>query len=81
MDEPCALNEAFASLDDLFNKIWSLTLSGSFTAEVVGLTINGNSVALSTPVSIALTRNNLRPINWALDLTTPAIFPSDSSRS
>lgn len=63
--------EAFASLDDLFNKIWSLTLSRAFTAEVVGLTINGNSVALSSPVSIALTRNDLRPINWALDLTTP----------
>jgi hypothetical protein len=63
--------EAFASLDDLFNKIWSGALGSSFTAEVVSLTINGNSVPLSSAVSISLTRNNLRPINWTLDMSTP----------
>jgi hypothetical protein len=65
------LKEAFASLDDLFNKIWSGALSKSFTAEIVGLTINGANVTLGNPTSLALTRNDLRPITWALDLSTP----------
>jgi hypothetical protein len=63
--------EAFTSLDDLFNKIWSGVLGRTFTAEIIGLTINGNSVTLNSPTSIALTRNNLRPINWTIDLSTP----------
>jgi hypothetical protein len=65
------LKEAFTSLDDLFNKIWSGALGRSFTAEVTGLTINGVSVALSSPASLALSRNDLRPINWSVDLSTP----------
>jgi hypothetical protein len=65
------LKEAFANLDDLFNKIWSGALSRSFTAEITGLTINGASVTLSSPVSLGLSRNDLRPINWTLDLSTP----------
>jgi hypothetical protein len=65
------LKEAFASLDDLFNKIWSGALSNSFTAEITGLTINGTSVTLNSPTSLALSRNDLRPINWTIDLSTP----------
>jgi hypothetical protein len=65
------LKEAFASLDDLFNKIWSGALGRSFTAEVVAMTVNGNRVVLSSPSSLALTRNSLRPINWTVDLSTP----------
>jgi hypothetical protein len=65
------LKEPFASLDDLFNKIWSGALSRSFTAEIVGLTVNGVTVNLNSPTSIALSRNDLRPINWTLDLSTP----------
>jgi hypothetical protein len=64
------VKEAFANLDDLFNKIWSGALATSFTAEVVQATVNGNAVAI-TPMSIAFTRNNLRPINMTFDLTTP----------
>ena len=65
------LKEAFASLDDFFNKIWSGALAQQFTAEVVSVTVNGSNVALGAPLSIALTRNNLRPINWTIDLSTP----------
>jgi hypothetical protein len=64
------LKEAFSSLDDLFNKIWSGALAPSFTAEVVQVTVNGNAVAIA-PMSIAFTRNSLRPINYTFDLTTP----------
>jgi len=65
------LKEAFTSLDDLFTKIWSGVVGRTFTAEIVGLTINGNTVMLSNASSLAIARNSLRPINFTLDLSTP----------
>ena len=65
------VKEAFSSLDDLYNKIWSGAIAYRFSAEVAAVTVNGTRVDLPNPMGIALARNNMRVINYTLDLTTP----------
>lgn len=67
--------DAFASLDDLFKKIWSgaigaLAGDGGFTLETTSITIDGRSIALSTPAVIDLQANGVRPMNFVIDLSS-----------
>jgi hypothetical protein len=63
------LKEQFASLDDLFGKIWSGVLGTSFTAEIAAVTVNGTRVPLSQVITLGFVRNDFRPINVTIDLT------------
>ncbi len=65
------LGEDFASLDDLFSQIWSGSLSSSFTADVVGITLNGTPVSLTNALSISMKHNGTRPMQIAIDASSP----------
>lgn len=72
IDKDLALQDAFASLDDLFTQIWAGTLASSFTVELASITLNGGApLALLNPLSVGMTHNGFRPINVALDFSTP----------
>ncbi len=71
VDKDLALQESFASLDDLFTQIWSGALAGSFTVELSTVTLNGATVELVNPLSISMAHNGFRPMNVAVDLTSP----------
>lgn len=68
--------DAFASLDDLFKKIWSgsigaFSASGAgFTLETTSVTINGNRIALSNAAVIDMQANGVRPVNAVVDLAS-----------
>lgn len=67
--------DAFSSLDDLFRKIWSgaigaLSARDGFTLETTSITIDGRSIALSTPAVIDLQANGVRPMNFVIDLSS-----------
>jgi hypothetical protein len=68
--------DAFASLDDLFKKIWSgsigaFSASGAgFTLEATSVTINGNKLDLSNAAVIDMEANGVRPVSVVVDLTS-----------
>lgn len=71
VDKDLSLQDAFASLDELFGAIWSGGLAGNFTLDLTSLTLNGVPVDLATPLAISTNHNGLRPINFAIDFASP----------
>jgi hypothetical protein len=71
IDKDLDLQADFASLDDLLGKIWSGAVSGGFTLELQGLTLNGVDVPLPQVISFGAQSNGLRPIGLTIDLTQP----------
>ncbi len=71
VDKDLALQESFASLDDLFGQIWSGALTGSFTVELTSVTLNGATVELVNPLSISVAHNGFRPAKVAVDFSAP----------
>ena len=71
VDRDFSLQDAFASLDELFSLIWSGGLSSSFTLDVTSVTLNGTSIPLATPLAISTSHNGLRPINFTIDFASP----------
>jgi hypothetical protein len=64
--------EAFSSLDDLMGQIWSGALGGTFTANVTSVSFNGaEAVALDAPFAVSVNRSDLRPLNGAVDVSSP----------
>jgi hypothetical protein len=63
--------EAFASLDQLFGQIWSGALGGTFTANVTSVSFNDVEVTLEAPFALSVNRSDIRPLNGAVDLTSP----------
>ena len=68
--------DAFASLDDLFKKIWSgsigaFSASGAgFTLEATSVTINGNRVDLANAAVIDMQANGVRPVSVVVDVAS-----------
>ena len=71
VDADLALQQAFASADQLLGSIWAGTLASQFNIEVSSVTLNGTTIPLSNPLSISVMHNGFRPINAAVDLSTP----------
>jgi hypothetical protein len=63
--------EAFASLDDMMGQIWSGALAATFTANVTSVSFNGVEVTLEAPVAVSVNRSDIRPLNGAVDVTSP----------
>lgn len=71
VDKDLDIQDAFASMGDLISRIWSGAVAQSFTVQLTSVTVNGTTVPLSTGVSASVTHNGLRPINMAVDLSSP----------
>lgn len=71
IDKDMALQDAFASLDDLLKQIWAGTLRGAFQVDLTSITLNGTPVDLGSAFGIDVQHNGFRPINMALDFTSP----------
>jgi len=71
IDADLALQDAFASLDDMLSQIWAGTLSGAFTVELTSVTLNGTPITLTNAVGIDVAHNGFRPINGAIDFSSP----------
>ena len=71
IDKDFELQDAFASLGDLFAQIWSGALATHFTVQLTSVQVNGSTVPLTNAVSMNITHNGLRPINMAVDLSSP----------
>jgi hypothetical protein len=65
--------EDFASLDDLFGRIWDGTLGNAFTMNVTAISFNGGGgYQMINPLSVAMKSNGLRPSTFAVDFSTAA---------
>ena len=62
--------EKFASLDNLFGRIWNGSLSNSFTMTVTAISFNGSEHAMTNPFTVALKHTGLRPTTLAVNFTT-----------
>lgn len=68
--------DAFASLDDLFKKIWSGSIGafsaggGGFTLEATSVTFGSNRVDLANAVVVDMQANGVRPVSIAVDLSS-----------
>jgi len=71
IDKDLELQDAFASVGDLFAQIWSGALSRSFTMQLNAITVNGASVPLSSALTLNVRQNGIRPISAAFDFSTP----------
>ena len=71
IDKDLDLQAAFASLDDLFNSIWSGSLYGNFTMDVTALNINGVAVPVDA-FSVHAFAESLRPSRFLVDLNQPS---------
>lgn len=60
VDRDFELNAAFGSIDDLVSRLLAGTLTGQFTVELTGITINGVTHQVA-PVSIGATATGTRP--------------------
>src|SRR6266581_2540467 len=65
------LKQNFLSVGDLFGQIWSGALGRSFTLNVNAIELNGVRVDLTNTLSIAAAQNGERPINYAIDMSSP----------
>jgi hypothetical protein len=63
--------QGFSSLQDLFDKIWSGALEGTFAANVTSVSFNGVNVVLEAPVALSINRNDIRPLNAVVDISSP----------
>jgi hypothetical protein len=64
--------ESFASLDDLFSRIWAGTLKKSFTLNITSLTVNGTTYTMSNPLAVGMVHNSVRPATLKVDLSGAA---------
>jgi len=71
VDKDLDLQDAFSSLGDLFAQIWSGALASSFTMQLTSVTVNGVTIPLTNAVNLDVRHNGLRPINMAVDGSTP----------
>ncbi len=71
--EASNLKEAFGSLDAMFSAIWSSAVGRTFTLNITSVKLNGVDYPLSSPAALAVQRNDIRPINLAVDLTSPGV--------
>jgi len=71
VDKDLDLQADFASTGDLLSKIWSGAVTGGFTAEMTGVTLNGTTYPLSQVLSIDARSNGTRPTRISVDLTKP----------
>jgi len=72
VDNDLELQSNFASFGDLLANVWSGTLTGHFTAELNGLTLNGVNVPLAQAVSFgASASTGGRPGRLSVNLTQP----------
>jgi hypothetical protein len=63
--------EAFASIDALLSAIWSGAVGRTFTLNITNVKINGSDVALAAPAALSVQRNDIRPLNVAIDMNSP----------
>lgn len=71
VDKDLDIQDAFSSLGDLFGQIWSGALASSFTMQLTSVTVNGVTIPLTNAVNLDVSHNGLRPINMAVDGSTP----------
>ncbi len=71
VDKDLALQDAFASIDDLLQQIWAGTLTGAFSVELTSVTLNGTPITLANALPIDVAHNGFRPINAAIDFSSP----------
>ncbi|HEV8580289.1 MAG TPA: hypothetical protein VGX68_14575 [Thermoanaerobaculia bacterium] len=71
VDKDLELQADFSSLGDLLSQLWSGAVTGSFTMELTGLSINGTDVPLGQTFSIGAKSNGVHPTQWKVDLTRP----------
>ncbi len=69
IDRDLELQAPFTSLGDLVGQMWSGALTNGFTAELTGVTLNGVSVSLSSPLSIEARANGTRPVQFSIDMS------------
>jgi hypothetical protein len=63
--------EAFASVDALLGAIWSGAVGRTFTLNITSVKINGSEISLDVPAALSIQRNDVRPLNIAVDLNSP----------
>jgi len=71
VDRDLELQDAFASLGDLFTQIWSGALGKNFTVQMTSVTVNGAAVPLADALTVNLRQNGVRPMSASLDLSSP----------
>lgn len=71
IDKDLDLQEAFASVGDLFAQIWSGAIGKSFTLQLSSVQINGTSIPLSNALTLNVRQNGVRPTNVSFDLSSP----------
>jgi len=71
IDSDLLLQESFASVDELLKGIWANSVGASFTVDLTSVSLNGVPVDLLNPVTFDVAHNGFRPINAAVDLTSP----------
>ncbi|NIN48508.1 MAG: hypothetical protein GTN62_00095 [Gemmatimonadales bacterium] len=71
IDKDLDLHEDFGDLGQLFAGIWSGVVGRGFSIEMTSIELNGISYELGSPLSIDMAHNGLRPMSFAMDLTTP----------
>jgi len=71
IDKDFELQDAFASVGDLFAQIWSGALGKSFTVQMTSVTVNGTAIPLANALTINLRQNGIRPMQAAFDLSSP----------
>ena len=65
--------EAFANLDQLVGAIWSGAVGRTFTMNVTSIKLNGNEIPLANPAALSIQRNDIRPMNLAVDANSPGV--------
>lgn len=72
VDRDLDLQASFSSVGDLLSKLWSQTVTGSFTMELTSVKLgSAAAVPLAQPLVIRSESNGSRPIHFSVDLTQP----------
>ncbi len=71
VDKDLSLQEAFSSIGDLASQIWSGALGSTFSVALTSITVNGTPITLTNAFTMNVGRNSLRPINLAMDFSSP----------
>lgn len=64
--------ESFASLDNLFGRIWDGSLANSFNLTVTSVSFNGKEHVMAAPFSVGMKHTGLRPSTLAVDFRNGA---------
>jgi hypothetical protein len=65
------VKESFASIDALLGAIWSGAVGRTFTLNITSVKVNGTEMPLAAPAALSVQRNDVRPLNVAVDLNSP----------